>query len=229
MKWSFGNRSTFRLANILIKLLSETEKHQKNPYLFLREGNTCVCLRRSVVIPFDCILDAIPHSFLRLITIWRGEARKRRGKRGRGEGSGRERERETGEKSETNEQYKCHSGCSRQQNGLPRWLSGKESACQYRRHRDLHLTRGLGRSPGVGNSNSLQYSCLENSMDRGAWRATVHGVEKSQTQLSTHTDSKTCDETAAYLNSYISTSHLLDSWNEKEPYGISISTLSLCK
>ena len=39
-------------------------------------------------------------------------------------------------------------------------------------------------SPGGGNGNPLQYSCLENSMDRGAWRATVHGVPKSQTQLS---------------------------------------------
>ena len=43
---------------------------------------------------------------------------------------------------------------------------------------------GSGRSPGVGNGNPLQYSCLENSMDRGAWRATVQGVAKSQTQLS---------------------------------------------
>ena len=43
---------------------------------------------------------------------------------------------------------------------------------------------GLGRSPGVGNGSPLQYSCLENSVDRGAWQATVHGVTKSQTQLS---------------------------------------------
>ena len=42
---------------------------------------------------------------------------------------------------------------------------------------------GLGRSPGGGCSNLLQYSCLENSMDRGAWWATVHRVAKSQTQL----------------------------------------------
>ena len=45
---------------------------------------------------------------------------------------------------------------------------------------------GLERSSGGGNGNPLQYSCLENSMDRGAWRATVHGVTQSQTQLSTH-------------------------------------------
>ena len=41
----------------------------------------------------------------------------------------------------------------------------------------------LGRCPGVGNRNPLQYSCLENSMDRGIWRAAVHGVAKSQTRL----------------------------------------------
>ena len=41
-----------------------------------------------------------------------------------------------------------------------------------------------GRSPGVGNGNPCQYSCLENSMDRGTWQATVHGVAKSQTRLS---------------------------------------------
>ena len=42
---------------------------------------------------------------------------------------------------------------------------------------------GLGRSPGEGNSNPLQYSCLENPMDRGVWQATVHGVANTQTQL----------------------------------------------
>ena len=42
---------------------------------------------------------------------------------------------------------------------------------------------GLGRSPGVGNGNPLQYSCLEDPMDRGAWRAIVHRVAKSQTRL----------------------------------------------
>ena len=46
---------------------------------------------------------------------------------------------------------------------------------------------GLGRSPGGGNGNPLQYPCLENSMDRGAWHATVHGVAKSQTRLSDFT------------------------------------------
>ena len=47
--------------------------------------------------------------------------------------------------------------------------------------RDMGLIPGLGRSPRGGHGNPLQYSCLENPMDRGAWRATVHGVAKSQT------------------------------------------------
>ena len=46
--------------------------------------------------------------------------------------------------------------------------------------RDEGLIPGLGRSPGVGNSNPLQYSCLGKSMDRGAWKAAVHEVAKSQ-------------------------------------------------
>ena len=54
--------------------------------------------------------------------------------------------------------------------------------------RDKGSIPGLGRSPGGGNGNLLQCSCLENSMDRGAWRATVHGIVKSWTQLSTQYD-----------------------------------------
>ena len=49
--------------------------------------------------------------------------------------------------------------------------------------RDVGSIPGSGKSPGEGNGNPLQYSCLENPMDRGAWWATVHGVMKSQTQL----------------------------------------------
>ena len=49
--------------------------------------------------------------------------------------------------------------------------------------RDVGSIPGSGRSPGGGNGNPLQYSCLENSMNIGAWQATVHGVTKSQTQL----------------------------------------------
>ena len=50
----------------------------------------------------------------------------------------------------------------------------------------MDLISESGRSPGGGNSNPFQYSCLENSLDRGAWWATLHGVAKSQTGLSTH-------------------------------------------
>ena len=49
--------------------------------------------------------------------------------------------------------------------------------------RDVGLIPGSGRSPRLGNDNPLQYSCLENSMGRGAWRAKVHGVTKSWTHL----------------------------------------------
>ena len=52
---------------------------------------------------------------------------------------------------------------------------------------DLGSIPGSGRSPGEGNGNPLQYSCLENPMDRKAWQAKVHGVAKSQTQLSNFT------------------------------------------
>ena len=69
----------------------------------------------------------------------------------------------------------------------PHGLDGKESACNVG---DLGSVLGLGRSPGEGNGSPLQYSCLENSMDRRAWQTTVHGLAKSRTQLSdshTHT------------------------------------------
>ena len=65
--------------------------------------------------------------------------------------------------------------------GFPGGLDGKESA---RNAGDLGSIPGLGRYPGGGNGNPLQSSCLENPMDPGVWRATVHGVAKSQTQLS---------------------------------------------
>ena len=60
--------------------------------------------------------------------------------------------------------------------GFPGGSDGKESTCSVG---DLSLIPGLGRSPGEGNGYSPQYSSLENSMDRGAWRVTVHGVAKS--------------------------------------------------
>ena len=71
--------------------------------------------------------------------------------------------------------------------GLPLWRRNKESATD---EQDTGWIRGSGRSPGGGNGSPLQYSCLENPMDRGAWRATVHGVTKSQTRLKHLNNSK---------------------------------------
>ena len=68
--------------------------------------------------------------------------------------------------------------------GFPGGSEDKASACNAG---DLGLIPGLGRSPGEGNGNPLQYSCLENLMDRGAWQAAVHRVAKSRTQLSDFT------------------------------------------
>ena len=67
------------------------------------------------------------------------------------------------------------------------WLSGQESACHAGDTGESGLIPGWGKSPGGGNGYPLQYSCLENPIDRGAWRATVHGVKKSRTRLSMHT------------------------------------------
>ena len=61
---------------------------------------------------------------------------------------------------------------------FPGGSDGKESACNAR---DPGSIPGAGKSPGEGNGNPLQYSCLENPMDRGAWKATVQGVTKSWT------------------------------------------------
>ena len=60
--------------------------------------------------------------------------------------------------------------------GFPEGSDGKESACNVG---DAGSIPGLGKYPGGGNGNLLQYSCLENSMDRGAWWARVHVVAKS--------------------------------------------------
>ena len=67
--------------------------------------------------------------------------------------------------------------------GFPGGSESKESACNVG---DLGLIPELRRSPGEGNGNTPQYSCLENSMDRGAWQGMVHGVTKSPFILSMH-------------------------------------------
>ena len=73
---------------------------------------------------------------------------------------------------------------------LPWWLSGKEFICNAG---DAGSILGSGRSPGEGNGNPLQHSCLENPMDRRAWRATVHGVAKSWASLSNWTQYEMTD------------------------------------
>jgi len=65
--------------------------------------------------------------------------------------------------------------------GLPSWLSGKDPPANAG---DLGSFRAPRSSPGEGHGNPLQHPCLENPMDRGAWRATVHGVAQSQKGLS---------------------------------------------
>ena len=75
--------------------------------------------------------------------------------------------------------------------GFPCSSVGKESACSAGY---LGSIRGLGKSPGEGNGNPLQYPCLENLMDRGAWWAAVHGVGKSWARLSDLTHVSLCVE-----------------------------------
>ena len=67
--------------------------------------------------------------------------------------------------------------------GFPDGSDGKEAVCNAGDIRDMGLIPGLGRSPGEGNGNPLQYSCLENPVDGGAWQATVHRVTQRRTRL----------------------------------------------
>ena len=71
-------------------------------------------------------------------------------------------------------------------NGLSRWLSSKESACNAEAAGDTVSIPRFRGFPGGGNGNPLQYSCLDNPMDRGAWWAIVHGVVKSTSQICLH-------------------------------------------
>ena len=82
---------------------------------------------------------------------------------------------------------------------FPSDSDSKESACN---DGDLGLIPGLGRSPRGGHGNPLQYSCLENPMDRGAWRAMVHGVAKSQTRQKQLKQACTYQE-LAYLDQFV--------------------------
>ena len=77
----------------------------------------------------------------------------------------------------------CHFWCAYSPVGFPGDTSGKEPAYLCRRCKRLKLIPGSGRSPGEGNGNPHEYSCLDNPMDRGARPATVHGVAKSRTRM----------------------------------------------
>ena len=72
--------------------------------------------------------------------------------------------------------------CTQLKWGFPGSSTGKESTCK---EGDPGSIPGLGRSPGEGNVSTLQYSCLENPMDRGSWRAIVHGVARIGHNLAT--------------------------------------------
>ena len=75
-------------------------------------------------------------------------------------------------------------GWTRVSQDFPGGASDRESPYQCRRFKRHRFDPGLGRSPGVGNGYPLQYSCLKNLKDKGAWQATVHGVAKSQAWMS---------------------------------------------
>ena len=78
--------------------------------------------------------------------------------------------------------------CPQTKYGLPCWLRGKESTYNARAKGDKGLTPGSGKSLGGGHGNPLQYSCLVNPMDRGAWQTKVHRFAKSWTWLSDCTE-----------------------------------------
>ena len=75
---------------------------------------------------------------------------------------------------------------------------------------DVGLILGSGRSPGEGNGNRLQYSCLDSPMDRGAWRAIVRGVAKSQTQLSDKTTATAGREVSGWVSCFERWPSILD-------------------
>ena len=80
---------------------------------------------------------------------------------------------------------------------------------------------GSGGSPGVGNGSPLQYSCLENSIDRGAWQATVHGATKSQTWLSIHSHTHTtCVDRLIFFFFFFLKQEHRDAYPFDGPWGI---------
>ena len=115
--------------------------------------------------------------------------------------------------------------------GLPQWLSGKEPACNAADAGEVTSAPGSGRSPGGRNGNPLQDHCLENPADRGAWRATVHGVAKSRTWLSDRTHTHTHTQRRKRQNKqqtrcmYLSTDNQRASWAELQEGGVTSAGL----
>ena len=85
--------------------------------------------------------------------------------------------------------------------GLPWWLSGEEPTCQSKSHRRHGFDPWVRRSPGEGNGHPLQYACLGNPMDGGAWRATATASQESQTWLSGWTKTATTRTSEPFQNS----------------------------
>ena len=100
--------------------------------------------------------------------------------------------------------------------GLPWWLIGTESALNAGESGDMGLIPGLGRSPGGGRGNPLQYSCPGNTTDWGLWRPTVHGVVKSGTQFSDWA----CTHTHSIPNTHLWIGYYLLFWSQQYSYEI---------
>ena len=95
--------------------------------------------------------------------------------------------------------------------GFPGGSASKESACNAGAKGEAGLISGLGRSPGGGNGNPLQYSCLENPMDGGTWQATVHKgcKELDMTKVTEHTH--------RYYKSSRDDLKYMEGWEKREP------------
>ena len=122
--------------------------------------------------------------------------------------------------------------------GLPSWCSGKNLSPNTGDARDMGSIPGSGRSPEAGNGNLLQYSCQENSVDKGAWRATVHEVAKSpqgcreldmteHTQMGTKTVSleRLSTELESVLRSSTAEPHPYTIWQIFKPFKVTFILL----
>ena len=112
----------------------------------------------------------------------------------------------------------------------PRWLSGKTTPANAGNTRDSGLIPGLERSPGEGKGNPFQYCCLGNFMDRGAWRATIHGVAKRR-DLATEQQQHGCFYTTWWSWEVVADTESCKGWNiyHLALYRSSVLTLTVGK